>query len=396
MSGPLTGIRVLDFTIAQQGPYATALLSDLGAEVIKVEPPGQGEVGRTLARDPDTRYSYYFLAINRGKKGITIDLKSPQGRELALRLARRCDVVVENFRPGVMERLGLGYQDLRAVNPAIIYASASAFGSRGRWGRKPGNDILAQAAGGLMSVTGQEGGPPTPVGVAIADHIGGLTLALGILAALFHRQRTGQGQKVETSLLGSILAAQGWELTYHLLTGRPLGRAGLGHTLVGHIWHVYRTADGYLAIGGVPPQRWPQFCQAIGWPELAEDPRFARTGERMRNMAELNRLLDEHFSRRPTAQWLQELEAADVFCAPVYDYAQVAQEPQVQDNGYIVPFQHPRLGEIRLVNCPLRLSATPPAIQGPEPELGEHTEQVLADCGLSAEEIEALRQAGVV
>jgi formyl-CoA transferase/CoA:oxalate CoA-transferase len=396
MNGPLAGIRVLDFTIAQQGPYATALLADLGAEVIKVEQPGQGEVGRTIARDPETRYSYYFLAINRGKKGVTVDLKSARGRDLVLRLARACDVVVENFRPGVMERLGLGYEAFRAVNPGIVYASASAFGSHGRWGRKPGNDILAQAAGGLMSITGYEGTPPTPVGVAIADHIGGLTLALGILAALVHRERTGEGQRVETSLLGSLLAAQGWELTYQLLTGRPLGRAGRGHPLVGHIWHVYRTADGYMAIGGVHVHRWRDFCQAIGWPELADDPRFARTGDRMRNMRHLNALLDDHFARCPTTEWLERLEAADIFCAPVYDYEQVLKEPQVYDNGYLVPFRHPRLGEIKLVNCPVRLSVTPAAIRGPEPELGEHTDEVLASSGYSTEEIEALRREGVI
>ncbi len=395
MGGPLEGIRVLDFTIAQQGPYATLLMADMGADVIKVEQPGRGEIGRVLGMDRKRAVSVYFLAINRGKRSLTLDLKSERGREVALRLARDCDVVANNFRPGVMEKLGLDYEAFKQANPRIIYATASAFGTKGRLGRKPGNDILAQAMSGLMSTTGEDD-VPLPTGAAIADHMSGLTLALGVVTALLVRERTGVGQKVETSLLGSTLASQSWELTHYLATGEKQPKAGRGNALLPLIWYSYRTADGYMAIGGVPPDRWHAFCQAIDWPELETDERFARLGDRIREKPELNRLLDEHFSTRTTEEWLQRLEAGDIFCAPVYDYAQVVEEPQVYDNDYLVPVQHPRMGEITVVNFPIQFSETPAAISAAEPPLGEHTDEVLEGFGYEAEEIERLRQEGVV
>ncbi|MEX0801608.1 MAG: CoA transferase [Dehalococcoidia bacterium] len=395
MPGPLDGIRVLDFTIAQQGGYATLLLADMGAEVIKVEEPGKGEVGRLLGMDRKRGFSAYFLAINRGKKGLTLDLKSERGRQVALRLARDCDVVANNFRPGVMEKLGLGYEAFQRENPRIVYAAASAFGTKGRLGWKPGNDLLAQAMSGLMSMTGEDE-TPLPTGVAIADHIGAVTLGLGIVAALFARERSGRGQVVEASLLGSMLAAQSWELGHYLLTGEEPPRAGRGNAHLRLLWYAYTTADGYMAIGGLYPQRWPAFCRAIDRPELEADERFSSVGGRIRDRDELNRLLDEHFSTRPTAHWIERLEAADVFCAPVYDYEQVAREPQFRDNGYLAPVQHPKLGEVTVVNFPLQFSETPAAIGDAEPGLGQHTDEVLASFGYTAEDIAALREEGVV
>ncbi len=395
MGGPLEGIRVLDFTIAQQGAYATLLMADMGADVIKVEPPRGGEIGRFLAMDRRTGYSVYFLAINRGKRSLTIDLKSEKGREVALRLARDCDVVAHNFRPGVMEKLGLDYEAFKHVNPRIIYAAASAFGTKGRLGQKPGNDILAQAMSGLMSTTGEDD-VPLPTGAAIADHMSALTMALGIVTALLVRERTGAGQKVETSLLGSTLASQSWELTHYLLTREKQPKAGRGNALLPLIWYTYRTADGYLAVGGVPPDRWHAFCEGIDWPELERDKRFAGVGGRIRGKEEFNRLLDDHFSTRTTEEWLQRLEAADIFCAPVYDYPQLVEEPQVYDNDYLVPVQHPRLGEITMVNCPIQFSETPVEIPAAEPPLGEHTDEVLQGFGYDADEIERLREEGVV
>jgi crotonobetainyl-CoA:carnitine CoA-transferase CaiB-like acyl-CoA transferase len=395
MGGPLEGIRVLDFTIAQQGAYATLLMADMGAEVIKVEEPGRGEIGRILGMDRKRGVSAYFLALNRGKKSLTLDLKSPKGREVALRLARDCDVVAHNFRPGVMEKLGLGYEAFREVNPRVIYAGASAFGTKGRLGWKPGNDILAQAMSGLMSTTGEDD-TPMPTGVAIADHVGAVTLALGIVSALFARERTGRGQAVEASLLGSMLAGQSWELTHYLMTGEKLPKGGRGNAHLTLLWYTYRTADGYMAVGGVYPQRWPDFCRAIGRPELETDERFAGVGDRIRGREELNRLLDDHFSTRPTSEWLERLEATDLFCAPVYDYARVAAESQGYDNGYLVPVQHPRLGEITAVNCPIAFSETPASPAPASPDLGEHTDEVLRAFGYEPAEIERLREEGVV
>lgn len=395
MAGPLDGVRVLDFTIAQQGPYATALLADMGADVIKVEQPGKGDVGRVLGIDLRTGFSAYFLAINRGKRSLALELKSEKGRAVALRLARDCDVVVHNFRPGVMEKLGLGYEAFREVNPGIIYAQASAFGSRGPLGRKPGNDLLAQAVSGLMSVTG-EGEVPVPAGAALADHIGALTLALGIVSALLCRERTGVGQTVETSLLGGMLAAQSWEMTLHMMTGELPPRAGRGNPYLLFQWYTYRTADGWMAIGGVDPTRWTAFCHAIDWPALETDERFDSAGKRIRGRAELNALLDAHFSQRTTAEWVARLEAADIFCAPVLNYAEITSHEQVRANEYIVEMAHPRAGRVRVVPCPIRFGGTPAHGPRPEPRLGEHTDEILAESGYGEGEIAAMREGGVI
>jgi len=395
MPGPLDGIRVLDFTIAQQGPYATLLLADMGAEVIKVEGRERGEVGRLLGIDRKTGFSAYFLAINRGKKSLKLDLKSDKGREVALRLARDCDIVAHNFRPGVMEKLGLGYEACRAVNPRVIYAGASAFGTKGPLGRKPGNDILAQAMSGLMSVTG-EGEAPLPAGCAIADHIAAVTFALGIVSALFARERTGKGQEVECSLLASLIAAQSWEMTYFAMIGENPPKAGRGHTSLAWQWWTYRTADGWLAIGGVDPARWPGFCRAIGRPELVTDERFDDAGRRIRERKALNALVDARFSTRKTKEWMPALEAEDIFCAPVLDYQQVLSHEQVHANGYITSLDHPQIGAARIVPAPITFSETPVDSLNAEPAHGEHTEEVLRDFGFATSEIEGLRQERVV
>ncbi len=395
MPGPLEGIRVLDFTIAQQGPYATLLLADMGAEVIKIEEPGSGEVGRVLGIDRRTGFSAYFLAINRGKKSLTLDLKSQRGREIALRLARDCDVVAHNFRPGVMEKLGLTYEVFRAVNPRIIYAGASAFGSKGPLGKKPGNDILAQVISGLMSVSG-DGEAPVPAGAAVADHVGALTMALGIVSALLCRERTGAGQEIETSLLGGMLACQSWELTHYMMTQDLPPKAGRGHTHLLLLWYTYRTRDGWMAIGGVDPSRWTAFCHALDWPGLETDPRWDSVGKRIRHRAELNAALDAHLAQRETIHWLRKLEAADIFCAPVYNYAQVTNDDQADANGYLTETDHPKLGHTRVVSCPIDFKATPADSSRPEPALGEHTEEVLRQFGYAEAEVQALRDAAVV
>jgi crotonobetainyl-CoA:carnitine CoA-transferase CaiB-like acyl-CoA transferase len=394
MSGALDGIRVLDFTIAQQGPYATVLLADMGAEVIKVEQPGRGEVGRLIGRDIKTGFPAYFLSINRGKRSLTLDLTTEKGREAALRIGREVDVVAHNFRPGVMEKLGLGYEAFAAENPGVIYAGASAFGSKGPLGQKPGNDLLAQAYGGLMSVTG-DGDAPVPAGAAVADHIGALTLALGIVSALMHRERTGKGQQVECSLLGSIMAAQSWELTMHMVSGTLEGRAGRGNNLLPFQWYSYTTADGWLAVGGVSPDRWEGFCEAIEWPDLITDERWASVGNRIRERAEINALIDRQMSKRETAYWMPRLEAADIFCAPVLDYAELTASEQARANGYIREIDHPRGGPTRIIPTPISFSETPADSSRPEPELGEHTAEVLRAYGYGDDEIEAMRQDGV-
>jgi len=395
MPGPLEGIRVLDLTIAQQGPYATLLLADMGANVIKIERPAVGEVGRMLGIDRNTGFSAYFLAINRGKKSLTLDLGKPASRDVLLRLARDSDVVAHNFRGGVMERLGLGYDAFREANPAIIYAQATAFGSKGPMATKPGNDILAQALSGLMSVTGDTEAP-VPAGAALADHISALTMALGIVSALVARGRTGLGQRVDTSLLGSMLAAQSWELTHYMMTREMPPKAGRGHTHLLWQWYTYRTADGWLAIGGVDPSRWGRFCAAIDRPDLETDDRYDNPGKRIRDRAELNDLLDEHLATRPTSGWMAALEAADIFCAPVLDYDQVTSHEQVAANGYMVEVDHPKLGPTRVIPTPIAFSDTPASCADPEPMLSAHSDAVLASFGFSEAEIADLRRTGVV
>jgi crotonobetainyl-CoA:carnitine CoA-transferase CaiB-like acyl-CoA transferase len=376
MPGPLNGIRILDFTIAQQGGYATLLSADMGAEVIKVEPPGSGEVGRILGLDRRTGFSCYFLAVNRGKKSLAVDITNPDGRDTMLRLARDCDVVVHNFRPGVMEKLGLDYGAFKAVNPSLIYASASAFGAKGPMGNKPGNDILAQAFGGLMSVTG-EAEAPNPAGAAIADHIGALTFATGILAALLHRERTGTGQQVECSLLGSLMAAQSWEMTHYMMTGEKPPKAGRGHTHLPWMWYTYRTADGWLVLGGVTPDRLPGFWKAVGMEGMGTDERFDSMGKLLRNRDDLNKLLDDNFSTRPTAEWIAALEGADIFCAPVLDYEQLTAHEQVAANGFVLETEHRKNGPTRVIPTPITFSETPVDATRPEPTLGEHNEALL-------------------
>ncbi|MDP2948822.1 MAG: CoA transferase [Chloroflexota bacterium] len=393
---PLEGIKILDFTIAQQGAYATLLLADMGAEVIKVEPPGQGELGRILGKDRRTGISAFFLAMNRGKKSLTANLKTPKGQEIVYKLASGCDVCVHNFQPGVTEKLGLDYETIRSHNPRIIYAYASAFGKAGPKRTMAGNDIVAQAMSGLMSVTGHDDGYPLPAGVTIADHIGAVTFALGIITSLLVRERSGLGQQVDVSLLGSMVAAQSWELTYYLMTGELPPRAGRGHQQLPLIWQVFRTADGHLVLGGVDEGRWSGFCAAIGREELAHDPRFETTRGRVKNRAELFAILDEVFPTRSTAEWLEALEPADALCGPVYNYEQVVNEPQVIANDYIVPLEHPQLGSIRVVGTPIAFSETPAAIAGAEPSLGQHTQEILLGLGYGAQEIVRMGEEGIV
>jgi crotonobetainyl-CoA:carnitine CoA-transferase CaiB-like acyl-CoA transferase len=397
MAGPLAGVKVLDFTAYQQGPQATVALADMGAQVTKVEPPLLGDLGRYMALlDEPERFSAYFLAHNRGKRSITLNLKTEEGQQIAHRLAESADVAVHNFRPGVAERLGIGYNELRRANPRIIYAHASGWGSRGPKAELPCFDITAQARGGLISVTGEPDGYPLPAGTAVADYTGAMNLALAIVAALYARERTGAGQKVEASLLGAQVAMQAWQLQYFLLSGQDPGRAGRGGTYLPTIWRVFKTADGHAVIGGMPENRWPSFCQAVGRPELATDPRFENFFVRRLHLDELYAILDPIFVGRSTAEWLETLEAVDTVCAPVATYADVAVDPQVRENEYIVEVDHHLLGRIPMVAHAFSFSETPAQPAASAPELGQHTEEVLSELGYTWEEIGALREKQVI
>src|SRR3990170_4293462 len=394
---PLDGIRVLDFTMYQQGPQATMVLADLGADVVKVEPVGFGDLGRYLALLPEPeRFSCYFLAHNRGKRSLTLNLKREGGRRLPPQLAERSDVLVHNFRPGVMEKLGLAYEDLRHDNPRLIYAHASGWGSRGPKAQMPCFDIAAQARGGLVSVTGEPGGFPLPAGAAVSDYAGAINVALGVMTALFARERTGVGQLVEGSLLGATVAMQAWEFQTFMLRKSAPRRAGRGHPYLPTIWRVFRTADGFAVIGGMPENRWPNFCKATEMPEIEHDERFKDFFTRQHHLDELYALLDGVFERRTTAEWMQILEAVDMICAPVATYDDVVNDPQVRANDYILEVDHPLLGRLPVVGYPVRFSETPAQIAGAAPELGQHTEEVLLELGYTWDDIVRLRENGVV
>jgi crotonobetainyl-CoA:carnitine CoA-transferase CaiB-like acyl-CoA transferase len=396
-AGALAGIRVLDMTIWQQGTSCSAMLADLGADVVKIEEPVRGDPGRGLHRiEQAGGLSGYFQALNRGKRSLALDLKHPQGRDVFLRLARTADVFLSNFRPGVCERLGIGYDELRAANPRIVYARASGYGPHGPDAEAGAFDILGQARGGLMAVTGEPDGAPKNAGAPIADQVGGILAAFGILAALLARQRTGEGQQVDVSLLGSVMALQSFNITNYLFSGelpRRFPRAGFTP-----FWNAYRGSDGrYFAVGMLLNRGWPEVCEVIGRLELLDDERFASYRSRVAGHApELIAILDEAFAQRPADDWVRLLNERGIYSARVQDYEEIARDPQVLANGYIAEVPRPDGAPLRMVTTPVQLSATPARIRGLAPEHGQHTEEVLLEAGYSWEEIAALRREGAV
>jgi len=397
MPGALDGIRVLDLTIWQQGTSASAMLADLGADVVKIEDPSGGDPGRGLWRiEKAGGLSGYFQALNRGKRSVALDLKRPDGRNVCLRLAEAADVFLTNFRPGVCDRLGLGYADVAQLNPGIVYACASGYGRDGPDARAGGFDILGQARGGLMAVTGEPDGFPKNSGAPIADQVGGMMAAFGILAALLHRERTGEGQQVDVSLLGSVMALQSFNITAYLLSGdlpRRFPRGGNSP-----FWNVYQGSDGrYFALAMLLNRGWRETCEAIGRPELERDERFAGYRDRVgANAAELIAIFDEAFATRPADEWVRALNERGVFCARVQDYEEIARDPQVLANEYIVDVPREDGPPVRMVSTPVQLSKTPARVRGLAPELGQHTEEVLLEAGYTWDEIAALRGAGAI
>jgi formyl-CoA transferase len=395
-NGPLDGIRVLDLTRVLAGPYCTMFLGDLGAEVVKVEQPGVGDDTRGWGPPFTGGESAYFLCINRNKKSITVDLKSDEGLDLVRRLAGSADVLIENFRPGTMERLGLGEENLRALNPKLIYASLSGFGADGPMSGVPGYDLIIQAWGGLMSITGTPDGEPTKVGVAIIDLVAGLMLGKSISAALFAREKLGVGQKIDTSLLEAEVASLINAGSNYLVGGKVPGRWGNAHpTIVPY--QSFQTADSYLVIGVASEGIWGRFCQAIGKIELADDPRFVKNANRVENRAALIAILTEMFRSRDNETWLRRLNEAEVPCAPIQTIDQVFAAPQVRDRDMLVEVEHPTAGTVRMAGIPVKFSVTPASVRLPPPLLGQHTEEVLSSwLGMNGLEIEQLKKKGAI
>jgi formyl-CoA transferase len=395
-NGPLADIRVLDLTRVLAGPYCTMYLGDLGAEVVKVEQPGVGDDTRGWGPPFAGGESAYFLCVNRNKKSITIDLKSADGIALVRQLADRADVLIENFRPGAMDRLGLGEKDLRATNPRLIYASLSGFGADGPMADIPGYDLIVQAWGGLMSVTGTAESGPLKVGVAIIDLVAGLMLGKAIVAALYAREKIGVGQKIDTSLLEAEVAALINAGSNYLVSGKVPGRWGNAHpTIVPY--QSFQTSDSFLVLGAASEGIWQRLCPALGRADLANDSRFAKNADRVENRDELIAILAEIFRARTTAEWIAALNRAEVPCAPIQTIDQVFAAPQVQHRNMLVEIDHPTAGRLKMAGIPVKFSATPASVRLPPPLLGEHSLDVLGNwLGMTAAQTEELQRKKIV
>ncbi|MDE3077124.1 MAG: CoA transferase [Chloroflexota bacterium] len=396
MAGPLEGIRILDFTRYLAGPVATSFLGDLGADVIKIERPGLGDDVRKLDRvfgaDVD---SGYFVGNNRSKRSLTLDLSDVRGREIVLRLIGTTDVLIENFRVGVMERLKLGYEQVREINSRLVYCSVTSFGSHGPYAHKPGMDIIVQAMGGVMGLTGNPDGPPMRSGSPIGDFLGAYQSLFGIMTALFHRERTGEGQLVEIALLDGQVSLLANYVPGFFVTGKPDRPVGNGHPQIVP-YQAFDTADGHMIVAVLNESFWRKLCEVLDMPQMMDDPRFAKNADRVDHRDELVPILQERFAERPTHEWAAVLEAADVPCAPVQDLADIARDPQVRENEMLVKVQHPTAGEVTVVGTPIKLRGTPSHITRPAPLLGQHTDEILRELGFQTAEIEALRDDGVV
>lgn len=402
MTLPFEGIRIVDFTQIEQGPAGTLVLADFGAEVIKVERIDNGEIGRA-GKFPVDGVSCYWASYSRNKKSLSLDLKRPEAKKIIYDLVRVSDIVASNFRPGVMERLGFGYDDLRAVNPRIICAYASGYGQTGPYRDRRGQDLLAQALGGGMALTGFEDGPPTAAGYFIADYLGAMHLAQGMMIALAARERTGEGQVVDTCLLNAMVASHLQEATAYLNTGHAFERPRrpLAHAYQGPLYGAFATADGkWVAFtGGFVDKPWRRVCAALGMPEdVAADPRLQTREGLLEHEAEVVPLVEAAFARFTRDEVLCRLEEQDISCAPVQDYPELFRDPQLLHNEMVVEVEHPNpgAGKIRMPGIPIKLSRTPGQIRLRPPRVGEHNEEILALLGYSPPQIRDLQRRCIV
>lgn len=389
----LDGITVLDFSQVMAGPFCTMLLGDVGADVIKVE-PRRGDLTRAMAGASEG-FSPAFGAVNRNKRSIVVDLKHTRGQEIARQLIAHADVLVENFRPGVMAKFGLDYPDVRDHNPGLIYASISGFGQTGPSSGRGGFDLIAQGMSGIMSVTGEEGRPPVKCGIPVTDLGAGLMALYGILAALLHRERTGQGQYIDTSLLEAGVGLSVWEATQYF-SGRGVPKPmGSAHRMSAP-YQAIRCSDGYITVGAANERTWRRFADLCGHPEWCDDPRFRTPSDRVEHRQELTAAIEAVTTQKPCAYWLEQLKGAGIPAGPILDYSDVFADPHVRARDMIWEYEAPNADPQRTLGNPVKLSETPAALRRRPPALGEHTRQILAALGYSVEEVDRLLSDGVV
>ncbi len=389
----LSHIKVLDLTRFLSGPFCAMLLGDMGAEVIKIEAPGHGD---------DARYqgavikgeSWYFVGSNRNKRGMTLNLKSKEGKDIFFRLVKKSDVVVENFRPGVMHSLGLDYEALRKVNPGIVYCGISGFGKDGPYHLRPAFDFIAQGVSGFMSVTGFPDREPVRTGIPISDSVAGIYAAFGILVALMARQRTGKGQEVQTALVDGMISILSLQADKYFATGKVGERGGNDHP-ASSPYGTFKALDGYINIAPAGDPMWERLAQALGLTHLMDDPRFRTNDLRKQNRKELNAIIDGITGKRRMAEWIEYLNKEGVPCGPINNLAQTFEDPQVKHQKMVLELDQPS-GKVKVLGFPVKMSETPAQIYRPSPQLGQHTEEVLLDLGFSGEEIKELRERGAV
>jgi crotonobetainyl-CoA:carnitine CoA-transferase CaiB-like acyl-CoA transferase len=392
---PLAGVRVLDLTRVLAGPFCSMILGDMGAEVIKIEEPGKGDDTRSWPPFVGGEATY-FMAVNRNKQSLTLNLKAPDGRAILQKLARKSDVVLENFRAGTMERLGLGYKTLAKLNPRLVYCAISGFGESGPEASRAGYDLVVQAESGIMDITGFEDGPPVKVGTSIADLVAGMSAAHGVTLALLARHRTKRGQKVEISMQDAMAALLTYQAGIYFGTGNKPGRRGNKHPSIVP-YEVFKAADAYLTLGVANNSLWERCCAALEHPELMKDPRYATEAARVQNRDVLVPRLNEILGTRAADDWLKRFEAVGVPAGRIRTVAEVCESPHLRARGMIVTVSHPKAGALRVLGVPVRLHATPGKAATPPPLLGQHTERVLRGVlGLKRAEVERLRAAGVV
>jgi crotonobetainyl-CoA:carnitine CoA-transferase CaiB-like acyl-CoA transferase len=399
----LEDLRVLDVSRALAGPYCCMMLGDFGADVIKVELPERGDESRNwgppFVGEPHEAYpgeSAYFMAINRNKRSITVNLKSSEGQEIIKRIAGESDVFVENYRTGALEKMGLGYEDLRALNPRLIYCSISGYGRTGPYADRPGYDFIIQAEGGIMGVTGPEGGPPYRVGISIIDITTGIYAATAVLAALHARELTGEGQLIDISLLDTSVALLSNVASNYLVGGVEPSRMGNAHFNIAP-YEVFRARDRWFTLGAANAKQWEMLCEVIGQPKLKDDPRFLTNKDRVANRAALAKILNDAFSKCDANEWLNKLREADIPSGLINTIQDVFNHPQAAARGFEVETDHPTAGRVGLPGFPYKMSQTPTKLHRPPPLLGEHTEEILTGLlGYSAEEVALLKERKVI